>query len=103
MGIESPAALFHGGKALRVEFRKASIMVDAACATVSKPSRSFTGQFCIDDSLFYAEGVRVFEPYSVVPGAALVPDYFVPASNSAPPDMRLNTFRLYPLDDEPSP
>ena len=100
-GIESPAALFHGGEALRSEFRKASIMADAAYAIISKPARSFTGHFCIDDSLLYAEGVRDFEPYSVVPGAALVPDYFVPESDPAPPGVRLSAFRLYPLDDKP--
>ena len=98
-GIESPAALFHGGEHLRSEFRKASIMADAAHAIISKPSRAFTGQFCIDDSVLYAEGVRDFEAYSVVPGAALVPDYFVPASNSPPPGVRLSAFRLYPIDD----
>ena len=101
-GIESPAALFHGGEELRSEFRKASIMADAAYAIISKPARSFTGQLCIDDSLLYAEGVRDFEPYSVVPGAALVPDYFVPQSRPAPPGVRLSEFRLYPLDDEPT-
>lgn len=74
-------------------------MADAAHAIISKPSRTFTGQFCVNDSLLYAEGVRDFEPYSVVPGVALVPDYFVPASNKAPPSVRLSTFRLYPLDD----
>ena len=101
-GIESPAALFHGGEELRSEFRKASIMADAAYAIISKPARSFTGQLCIDDSLLYAEGVRDFESYSVVPGAALVPDYFVPQSMPAPPGVRLSAFRLYPLDDEPA-
>ena len=101
-GIESAAALFHGGKELLSEFRKASIMADAAYAILSKPSREFTGQFCIDDSVLYAEGVRDFEPYSVVPGAELVPDYFVPASHSAPPGVRLSAFRMYPLDDQPA-
>ncbi len=101
-GIESPAALFHGGEELRGEFRKASIMADAAHAIVSKPSREFTGHFCIDDSLLYAEGVRDLDAYSVVPGAVLVPDYFVPASCSAPPGVRLSTFRMYPLDDLPA-
>ncbi len=101
-GIESPAAVFHGGEELRSEFRKASIMADAAHAMISKPSRAFTGQLCIDDSVLYAEGVRDFEPYSVVPGAALVPDYFVPANNRAPPGVRLSAFRLYPLDGSPA-
>lgn len=101
-GIESPAALFHGGQELLSEFRKASIMADAAHTIITKPAREFTGQFCIDDSVLYANGVRDFEPYSVVPGAALVPDYFVPASHSAPPGVRLSAFRMYPLDDQPA-
>lgn len=101
-GVESPAALFHGGDELRSEFRKASIMADAAHAIISKPSREFTGHFCIDDSVLYAEGVRDFQPYSMVPGAALVPDYFVPASNTPPPGVHLSAFRMYPLDDAPA-
>ena len=47
-------------------------------------------------------GVALGFAYSVVPGAVLVPDYFVPASCSAPPGVRLSTFRMYPLDDLPA-
>ena len=95
--METPAAVVHGGEDLRREFRKPTIMADAAYAIVSKPSREFTGNFCIDDSLLFDEGVRDFEQYSVVPGAELVPDYFVPADVAAPPGVKLSKFRLYDI------
>ncbi|GAA4882687.1 NAD(P)-dependent oxidoreductase [Ferrimonas pelagia] len=97
-GIDSPAALFHGGDELRREFRKAEIMADAAFAIVCKPASEFTGNFFIDDSLLYAEGERELDRYSVVPGAALVPDYFVPKNIPAPPGVKLSEFRMYALD-----
>lgn len=58
--------------------RKPSIMADAAYAILTKPSRSFTGNFCIDELLLRQEGVRDFEQYSCVPGAKLQPDFFIP-------------------------
>lgn len=98
-GIESPAALVHGGEELRNEFRKPSIMADAAFAIANKDSGSFSGHFCIDDSFLYEhEGVTDFEHYSVQPGAALVPDYFVPDTIPAPPGVTLSEFRLYDID-----
>jgi len=98
VGVETPAALYHGGEGLRSEFRKPDIMAEAAVRIVQKDSRNFTGQFCIDDSFLYADGVRDLEPYSVVPGAALVPDYFIPAESPPPPGVKLSQFRMYPLD-----
>ncbi len=95
VGVETPAAVVHGGQALRSEFRKPDIMAEAACRIISKNSRTFTGNFCIDDTFLYDEGVRDFEQYSVVPGAALVPDYFIPRDSLPPPGVRLSKFRLY--------
>ncbi len=97
VGVETPAAVVHGGEDLRKEFRKPTIMADAAYAIVSKPSREFTGNFCIDDSLLFDEGERDFEQYSVVPGSELVPDYFVPTDVAAPPGVKLSKFRLYDI------
>ena len=37
--------------------RTPEIMGDAAYAIFTKPSREFTGQFCIDDKVLYASGV----------------------------------------------
>ncbi|WP_062266238.1 SDR family oxidoreductase [Endozoicomonas arenosclerae] len=95
VGIDSPAAIVHGGESLRSEFRKPDIMADAAFAIVSKPSKEFTGHFCIDDTLLYEEGVRDLEQYSMVPGSALVPDYFVPENIPVPPGVKLSQPRLY--------
>lgn len=99
-GIESPAALVHGGEELRSEFRKPEIMADAALAIVTKEGCSFTGQFCIDDTLLYEEGERELDRYSLVPGSALVPDYFVPESIPAPPGVTLSQPRLYDFSEE---
>ena len=38
--------------------RTPEIMGDAAYVILTKPSPEFTGQFCIDDQLLYAIGVR---------------------------------------------
>lgn len=99
VGIESPAAVVHGGEELRVEFRKPEIMADAAYAILTKDSKQFTGNFCIDDTFLYEEGERDFDQYSVVPGHALVPDYFVPEEIPAPPGLKLSKFRLYDFDE----
>ncbi|KAK8769413.1 hypothetical protein V5799_014122 [Amblyomma americanum] len=58
--------------------RKPAIMADAAYAILTKPSRSFTGNFCIDERLLREEGVKDFEQYSCVPGSKLQPDFFIP-------------------------
>ena len=65
--------------------RTVEIMADAAHAMFLKPSREFTGQFVIDDTFLYAEGVRDFDKYRVDPTAALMPDFFVPEDSVPPP------------------
>jgi len=57
--------------------RKPSIMADAAYAILTKPSRSFTGNFCIDDEVLRAAGVTDLDQYANVPGVELLPDFFV--------------------------
>ncbi|MCE9671860.1 NAD(P)-dependent oxidoreductase [Myxococcus stipitatus] len=57
--------------------RKPEIMADAAYAILTKPSRSFTGNFCIDEDVLRAEGVTDLDQYQSVPGAELFPDYFI--------------------------
>jgi citronellol/citronellal dehydrogenase len=74
-----------GGDAMMRASRKPEIMGDAAYAIFTKPSREFTGQFCIDDKVLYASGVRDFEPYRVDPSVALMSDFFVPDDDVAPP------------------
>jgi citronellol/citronellal dehydrogenase len=60
-------------------------MGDAAYAILTRPSREFTGNFCIDDKVLYASGVRDFEPYRVDRSVALMSDFFVPDDDVAPP------------------
>ncbi|MBN9684446.1 MULTISPECIES: SDR family oxidoreductase [unclassified Corallococcus] len=57
--------------------RKPEIMADAAYAILTRPSRSFTGNFCIDDEVLRAAGVTNFDKYQSVPGAELLPDFFL--------------------------
>ena len=65
--------------------RTPEILADAAHAIFAKPSRDLTGQFLIDDSFLYGEGVRDFDQYRVDRSQALMPDFFVPESSTPPP------------------
>ena len=66
-----------GGEASIRGSRKPEIMADAAHVILTKPSREFTGQFCIDEEVLRAEGVSDFSKYQAVPGAQLFGDLFV--------------------------
>ncbi len=67
--------LLGGEEAMRGS-RSPEIMADAAHAILTKPSREFTGNFCIDEEVLRAEGVTDFSMYQQ-PGAELLPDYFL--------------------------
>ena len=69
--------------------RTVEIMADAAHAIFSKPSREFSGNFLIDDSFLYGEGVRDFDQYKVDKDATLMPDFFVPESSEPPPGVKI--------------
>src|ERR1700689_2869505 len=74
-----------GGDAMMRASRTPEIMGDAAYAIFTKPSREFTGKFCIDDKLLYASGVRDFEHYRVDASVSLMSDFFVPDDDVPPP------------------
>jgi citronellol/citronellal dehydrogenase len=74
-----------GGDAMMRASRTPGILADAAHVIFTKPAREFTGQFCIDDRLLYANGVRDFEPYRVDSSVALMSDFFVPDDDVPPP------------------
>jgi citronellol/citronellal dehydrogenase len=74
-----------GGDAMMRASRTPEIMGDAAYVIFTKPSREFSGQFCIDDKVLFAGGVRDFEHYRVDPSAALMSDFFVPDDDVPPP------------------
>ncbi len=78
-----------GGEEVLRHCRKPEIVADAACAIFEKPSRAFTGQFLLDDSFLYGEGVRDFEVYRVDPSVPLTPDFFVPENSIPPPGVIL--------------
>ncbi len=74
-----------GGEAMMRASRTPEIMGDAAYVILTKPSREFTGQFCIDDKLLYASGVRDFDRYRVDASVPLALDFFVPDDDLPPP------------------
>jgi citronellol/citronellal dehydrogenase len=78
-----------GGDELMRRSRSPEIMGDAAHLILTQDARTFTGRFCIDDTLLHAHGVTDFEKYRVDKSVALAPDFFVPDSIAAPPGVRL--------------
>lgn len=74
-----------GGDAMIRMSRTPEIMGDAAHAILTKPSREFTGNFCIDDKVLYDSGVRDFEGYRVDKSSPLMSDFFVPEDDVPPP------------------
>jgi citronellol/citronellal dehydrogenase len=89
-GIATAAIQFalSGDEGMR-RSRKPEIMADAAYAIFNKPAREFTGQFLIDDTFLYGEGVRDFDQYRMDPSMPLMPDFFVPEDNPPPPGVSL--------------
>ncbi len=77
------ANLLGGDKLMRAS-RKADILSDAAHVILTKPSREFTGNFCIDDTLLWENGRREFDHYRIDPSEDLAPDFFVPEDSKAP-------------------
>ena len=66
-----------GGDEIVRRSRKPEIMADAAHVVLIKPSREFTGNFCVDDDMLASIGVTDLTGYAVDPDAELVPDFFV--------------------------
>ncbi len=66
-----------GGEELARRSRKPEIMADAAHVILTKPSREFTGNFCIDDEVLESAGVTDLSDYAVDSSVELAPDFFV--------------------------
>ncbi|XP_055955912.1 hydroxysteroid dehydrogenase-like protein 2 [Patella vulgata] len=66
-----------GGKEIAKQCRTVDIIADAAYMMLSKDSKSFTGNFCIDDEFLQANGVKDLDQYTCVPGSTLLPDFFL--------------------------
>lgn len=67
-----------GGDPLIARARKPEIMADAAHAILTRDAKTTTGNYYIDEDVLRAEGVKDLGPYSVVPGADLLDDFFLP-------------------------
>ena len=76
-----------GGERVMRMSRTPEIIADAAYLVFHKPSRSFTGNFLIDDSFLAAEGVTDFEKYRVDATQPLAPTFFVPDEPPPPPSV----------------
>jgi citronellol/citronellal dehydrogenase len=74
---------FRGDAVMRAS-RTPDILADAAHAIFLKDARIFTGNFLIDDTFLFSNGVRDFDRYRVDPSVDLEPDFFVP-DDSVPP------------------
>ena len=79
-----------GGDAIMNISRSPEIMSDAAYVILTKDSKEFTGQFCIDDNLLADNGVTDFSKYADVPFSELAPDFFVP-DDIEPPEASKNS------------
>jgi citronellol/citronellal dehydrogenase len=66
-----------GGDEMGRRSRKPEIMADAAHAMLTRPSKEFTGRFCIDDEVLQSAGVTDLDRYAVDPSVELAPDFFV--------------------------
>ena len=66
-----------GGDELTRRSRKPEIMGDAAYIIFNRPSRDFTGNFCIDDEVLESAGITDLSEYAVDPTVELAPDFFV--------------------------
>src|SRR5215472_3431526 len=82
-----------GGDTMMRASRTPEIMGDAAYVILTKPSREFTGRFCIDDKLLYAGGVRDFDRYRVDASVPLAQDFFVPDDDVPPPGVTVKPLR----------
>jgi citronellol/citronellal dehydrogenase len=75
--IATAAVEMLGGEALVKASRTPAIVADAAHAIITSPARELTGKALLDEDFLRGRGVADFSKYSVVPGAKLVPDFYV--------------------------
>ncbi len=77
-----------GGDEIMRLSRNVDIMADAAYTILIKDSKSFTGNFCIDDLVLHDAGVTDFTRYANVPFGELMPDFFVPDNTPLPDEVK---------------
>lgn len=76
--IDTEAIRLIMGQEMRRRCRKPEILADAAHVILTKPSRSFTGRFCVDEDVLREAGVADFSKYrhEGVREEDLLPDMF---------------------------
>ena len=77
-----------GGEKLMQASRTPAILADAAHMIFCKDAKSFSGNFLIDDTFLYENGVREFDHYRADPNVSLAPDFFVPDSSIPPVSLK---------------
>lgn len=75
--IATAAIKMVGGENAMKHSRKPEIMSEAVYLIITQPSRECTGNFFIDDEVLIQNGITDLSKYSVVPGAKLMPDFFL--------------------------
>jgi citronellol/citronellal dehydrogenase len=75
--IATAAIAMLGGMVDARNCRRPEIVADAAHAILVRDSRSYTGNFAIDEEILAEEGVTDLSRYAVEPGVPLAPDLFV--------------------------
>jgi citronellol/citronellal dehydrogenase len=75
--IATAAIEFNFPEAVLRASRKPAIVADAAHAILLRDSKTFSGNFFIDDEVLRAEGVKDLEKYAVSPGERLYTDLFL--------------------------
>ncbi|MGI4812280.1 MAG: SDR family oxidoreductase [Janthinobacterium lividum] len=66
-----------GGDAVMQRTRRPEIMGDAAYLIFTQPQASFTGRFCVDETLLREFGENDFSKYGSTNEADLIPDSFI--------------------------
>jgi len=69
-----------GGDEAVKQCRTPEILADAAYLILTRPSREFTGNFCIDDEILSSAGITDLDRYAVAPGTPLLTDLFLSES-----------------------
>jgi citronellol/citronellal dehydrogenase len=65
------------GREMLKKCRHPSVVADAACAILTRPSDEFTGQFCIDEDVLKETGIVDFSTYAYDPDQELKKDLFI--------------------------
>ena len=88
--IATAAIKYVRGEAIMRASRTPDILADAAHMIFLKDAKSFSGNYLIDDTYLFENGVRNFDQYRVDPSVDLEPDFFVP-DDSVPPVSQAKT------------